>query len=56
MRYILYQADEWIKPHNVPFIYSHAYNRPLSRIVHCHDFYEIIFLTKIKKNFIYYYV
>lgn len=44
MRYILYQADEWIKPHNVPFIYSHAYNRPLSRIVHCHDFYEIIFL------------
>lgn len=44
MRYLLYKADEWIIPQGVPFIYSHALNRPLSKIAHCHDFYEIIYL------------
>lgn len=44
MRYLLYKSSEWIESHNVPFIYSHALNRPLSRISHCHDFYEIIYL------------
>lgn len=44
MHYLIYQAENCIKPHNVPFIYSHAFNKPLSRVEHCHDFYEIIFL------------
>ena len=44
MRYSLYKSTEWIEPHNVPFIYSHALNRQLSHISHCHDFYEIIYL------------
>ncbi len=41
---VLYKATEWIEPRGVPFIYSHALNRPLNPVLHCHDFYEIIFL------------
>lgn len=44
MRCLLYKSDEWITSHGVPFIYSHAYNRPLSKISHCHDFYEVIYI------------
>lgn len=44
MRYVLYKASEWIESKGVPFIYSHALNRSLSHIHHCHDFYEIIYL------------
>lgn len=44
MRYVLYKASEWIEPKGVPFIYSHAFNRSLSHVHHCHDFYEIIYL------------
>lgn len=44
MRYSLYKASDWIESHNVPFIYSHALNRQLSHVSHCHDFYEIIYL------------
>lgn len=44
MRYVLYKSSEWIEPKGVPFIYSHAFNRSLSHINHCHDFYEIIYL------------
>ncbi len=40
----LYKAIDWIEAKGVPFIYSHALNRPLNPILHCHDFYEIIFL------------
>ncbi len=44
MRYPVYKASEWISSCGVPFIYSHALNRPLNPELHCHDFYEIIFL------------
>lgn len=44
MRYQVYKASEWLDPLEVPFIYTHALNKPLSRVNHCHDFYEIIFL------------
>lgn len=44
MRYQVYKASDWLDPFEVPFIYTHALNKPLSRVSHCHDFYEIIFL------------
>ncbi len=40
----LFKAADWIEAKGVPFIYSHALNRPLNPTLHCHDFFEIIFL------------
>lgn len=44
MKGLCYKADDLIKPQKMPFIYSHALNRPLSPVAHCHDFYEIVYL------------
>lgn len=44
MKGLCYKADDLIKPQKMPFIYSHALNRPLSPVSHCHDFYEIVYL------------
>lgn len=44
MKRLCYKASELIEPHKMPFIYSHALNRALSPITHCHDFYEIVYL------------
>lgn len=48
MKRLCYKANELIEPHNMPFIYSHALNRALSPIAHCHDFYEIVYLFRGK--------
>lgn len=48
MKCLCYKASELIMPHKMPFIYSHALNRPLSPISHCHDFYEIVYMFRGK--------
>lgn len=48
MKRLCYRVNELIEPYKMPFIYSHALNRALSPIEHCHDFYEIVYLFEGK--------